>query len=141
MLARRIISCILLPAYLSACFKTWEVQQASPEQVIETEQPSQIRVLTKDGAEIILDKPRVSGDNLIGFVRDLTSFGSIYAAPDTLAVVEIPLAEISHVAVQTTDSGKSVAAGLLVVTALLVVAVVAECSSNNDEGITVCCRH
>jgi len=138
MLARRILSCILFPAYLSSCFKNWEVQPASPEEVIEKDQPSQIKVRTTNGGEILLDEPRVSGDTLIGFVRDLTSFGSIYAAPDTSSVLEIPLADISLLAVEKTDVRKSIGAGLLVVVILLMVAVVTSCASNNDEAFQPC---
>ena len=108
MSARRILSCILLPAYLSSCVTNWEVQRASPEQVVEEEQPSQIRVTTTDHSEIVLDEPRVSGDTLIGLERDLSSFGSIYAAPDTASVLEIPLADISHMAIKKTRCRTSV---------------------------------
>ncbi len=131
MSARRIISCFLLPAYLSSCVATWEVQRASPEQVVEEEQPSQIRVTTTDHSEIVLDEPRVSGDTLIGLERDLSSFGSIYAAPDTAAALEIPLADISHVALHKTNAGKSVLLGLGIVVglvAVLSVLYVATCS-------------
>ncbi len=121
MSVRRILSCILLPAYLSSCVTNWEVQRASPEQVVEEEQPSQIRVTTTDHSEIVLDEPRVSGDTLIGLERDLSSFGSIYAAPDTASVLEIPLADISHVALHKTNAGKSVLLGLGIVVGLLVV--------------------
>ena len=114
MSARRILSCILLPAYLSSCVTNWEVQRASPEQVVEEEQPSQIRVTTTDHSEIVLDEPRVSGDTLIGLERDL-SWGSIYAAPDTASVLKIPLADISHVAIKKTDVEKSMKTGGLVV--------------------------
>ncbi len=126
MSARRIISCILLPAYLSSCVTNWEVQRASPEQVVEEEQPSQILVTTTDhSGEIVLDEPRVSGDTLIGLVRDLSSYGSIYAAPDTAAALEIPLADVSHVALKKTDAEKSFKLGLGVVgVAFLVLLVV-----------------
>ncbi len=125
MSARRILSCILLPAYLSSCVTNWEVQRASPEQVVDEEQPSQIRVTTTDHSEIVLDEPRVSGDTLIGLERDLSSFGSIYAAPDTAAALEIPLADVSHVALKKTDAEKSFKLGLGVVgVAFLVLLVV-----------------
>ena len=120
MSVRRILSCILLPAYLSSCVTNWEVQWASPEQVVEEEQPSQIRVTTTDHSEIVLDEPRVSGDTLIGLERDL-SWGSIYAAPDTASVLEIPLADISHVALKKTDVGKSMKLGVTVVGAAFLV--------------------
>ena len=123
--SRRILSCILLPAYLSSCITNWEVQRASPEQVVEEQQPSQIRVTTTNQSEMVLDEPRVSGDTLIGLERDL-SWGSIYAAPDTAAALEIPLADISHVAIKKTDTGKSMKIGMGVVgVAFLVLLVVA----------------
>ena len=124
MSARRILSCILLPAYLSSCVTNWEVQRASPEQVVEEEQPSQIRVTTTDHSEIVLDEPRVSGDTLIGLERDLSSYGSIYAAPDTASALEIPLADISHVALKKTDAEKSFKLGVGVVGAAIVVLMV-----------------
>ncbi len=125
MSTRRILSCILLPAYLSSCVTNWKVQRASPEQVVEEEQPSQIRVTTTDHSEIVLDEPRVSGDTLIGLVRDLSSYGSIYAAPDRAAALGIPLADISHVAINKIDAEKSMKLSLGVVgVAFLVMLVV-----------------
>jgi len=54
---RRVLSCVLLPAHLSSCVINWEVQRASPGQVVKEEQPSQIRVTMTDHSEIVLDKP------------------------------------------------------------------------------------
>ena len=121
---RRILSLVLLPAYLSSCITNWEVQRDSPEQVVADQQPSQIRVTTTDHSEMVLDEPSVSGDTLIGFERDL-SWGSIYAAPDTASVLEIPLAGISQVAIKKTDVGKSTKIGLgVVAVAFLIMTVV-----------------
>ena len=58
MSTRRILSCILIPAYLSSCITNWEVQRASPVEVIEQERPSQILVTKQDGSEVLLDEPR-----------------------------------------------------------------------------------
>ena len=110
MSTRRILSCLLLPAYLSSC-TSWQVQGVSPQQVIEREQPSRIRVTRTDRSEVFLDDPQVSGDMLIGFRRDMT-YDSIYEATDTSAVLEIPLADISHVAISKTDVGKGILIGL-----------------------------
>ena len=107
---RRILSCLLLPAYLSSC-TSWQVQGVSPQQVIEREQPSLIRVTRTDRSEVFLDDPQVSGDTVIGFRRD-TTWDSIYEATDTSAVLEIPLADISQVAIRKTDVGKGVLAVL-----------------------------
>jgi len=111
MRARRILSCLLLPAYLSSC-TAWHVQGANPAQVVEQEQPSQIRVTMVDHSEVLLDEPYVSGDTLIGRERDLTSFGSIYDDPKSLAVRRILLSDISHVAIQKTDVGRGMMIGL-----------------------------
>jgi hypothetical protein len=62
---RRVLSSILLPVYLSSC-TSWQVQSVSPEQVVEEEQPSQVRVTTTDESEVVLKAPSVSGDNLLG---------------------------------------------------------------------------
>ena len=48
MSAHRILSCILLPAYLSSC-TAWHVQRASPAQVVQEEQPSQVRLSPPEG--------------------------------------------------------------------------------------------
>ncbi len=48
MSTRRILSCILLPAYLSSC-TAWHVQRASPAQVVQEEQPSQVRLSPPEG--------------------------------------------------------------------------------------------
>ena len=122
MSTRRILSCILLPAYLSSC-TAWHVQSASPAQVVQEEQPSQIRVTTTSDSVVILQGPRVSGDTLIGFVeRNFTWDGSVYGVPDTASALKIPLADISHVALHKTNAGKSVLLGLGIVAGIIVAA-------------------
>jgi len=115
MSARRIISGLLLPAYLSSC-TAWHVQSVSPAQVVEDEQPSQIRVTTTSDSVVILQEPRVSGDTLIGFgERNFSWDGSVYGAPDTASEFKIPLADISHVELHKTDAAKSVLLGVGIV--------------------------
>ena len=111
MRARRILSCLLLPAYLSSC-TAWHVQGAGPAQVVEEEHPSQLRVTMVDNSEVLLDEPYVSGDTLIGRERDLTAFGSIYDDPKSLPVRRVLLSDISHVAIQKTDVGRGMVIGL-----------------------------
>ncbi len=122
---RRILSCILLPAYLSSC-TAWHVQRASPAQVVEEEQPSQIRVTTTGHSDVILKAPRVSGDTLIGLgPRNVSWAGSAYAVSDTGSALEIPLADISHVALKKTDATKSVLLVLRIVAGMFALALVA----------------
>ena len=97
MSTRRILSCLFLPAYLSSC-TSWQVQGISPRQVVEEEQPSQIRVTTTSDSEILLDRPRVSGDSLIGIPRTFSWASSTYTASDSL--LSIPLASISQVSIK-----------------------------------------
>ena len=126
MSTRRIISCILLPAYLSSC-TAWHVQSASPAQVVQEEQPSQIRVTTTSDSVVILQGPRVSGDTLIGFVKRNFSgsaavrLARMATAPDTASALKIPLADISHVALHKTNAGKSVLFGLGIVVGFVAV--------------------
>ncbi len=132
MSTRRILSCILLPAYLSSC-TAWHVQSASPAQVVQEEQPSQIRVTTTSDSVVILLEPGVSGDTLIGFVkRDFSG------APDTASALKIPLADISHVALHKTNAGKSVLLGLGIVVGLVAVMVAVVAATCDPEGFSTC---
>ena len=132
MSSRRILSCILLPAYLSSC-TAWHVQSASPEQVVEEGQPSQIRVTTIGHSEVILDVPRVSEDNLIGLGHGTVSWaGSVYAVSDTGAALAIPLADISHVALKKTDATKSILLGVGIVAVMSAVAILLNNSIEDD---------
>ena len=118
MSARRIISCLLLPAYLSSCM-TWQVQSVSPEQVVWEEQPSQIRVTTTGHSVVILESPRLSGDTLIGVgPRNASWARSAYAVSDNGSMLAIPLAHISHVEIKKPDKvapfiGLAAVAGLI----------------------------
>ncbi len=115
MSARRILSCILLPAYLSSC-TSWQVQRVSPAQVVEEEQPSQVRVTTTGLSDVLLEEPRVSGDSLIGVPLKFSWTSSSYIALDTASALSIPLADISQIKVRKSDAGKTVMllAGLVV---------------------------
>jgi len=143
MRARRILSCILLPAYLSSCVKTWEVQRASPEQVVEEQQPSTIRIGIADGSEVVLEEPRVSGDSVVGLAeREFSWKGSVYLPPDTSSSFGVPLADISQLAVKKTDVLRSIGIGVLAVvvlgTAIAVGMSTAYCSEPH-EGLGAWC--
>jgi hypothetical protein len=108
MSARHILSCILLPAYLSSC-TSWQVSPVSPQQAITENQPSQLLVTTTTGhSDVLLEQPRVSGANLVGLPRYFSWAGHVYTAPDTASALSIPLADISRVKVRQIDTGKTV---------------------------------
>ena len=119
---RRILSCLLLPAYLSSC-TNWHVQSASPAQVVLEEHPSQVRVTTISRSEVVLTAPRVSGDTLIGLApRNSSWVGSQYAVSDTGSALAIPLANITQVALKKPDNAPvGIVAGIGVVAFLFII--------------------
>ena len=135
---RRVLSSILLPAYLSSC-TSWQVQPVSPQQVVEEQQPSQVRVTTTGQSEVVLDAPQVSGGNLLGLGdRNVSWVGSAYAVSDTGSALEIPLADISHVAIKKTDATKSVLLGLGIVVGIFAAAVAVFFITCDDPGELDC---
>ncbi len=135
---RRVLSSILLPVYLSSC-TSWQVQPVSPEQVVEEEQPSQVRVTTTDQSEVVLEAPRMSGDNLLGLGdRNASWAGSAYAVSDTGSALAIPLADISHVAIKKTNTTNSVLLGLGIAAGAFVVVVAAYILQCDNFGAAEC---
>ena len=70
---RSFIACVLSLSCLSACTapSSWEVQEASPQEVLAREPPPEWLLVTlSDNSWVILKEPRISGDSLIGVVYD-----------------------------------------------------------------------
>ena len=105
MTIRRIIACILLPAYLAAC-STWTTQEASPQQVLQDEQPDKVRVTLTDGSQVEVFQPVVSGDTLTGVAEGQQR--------------NIPLASVSELELR---EGDTIATVLLIGSVVLGVAV------------------
>ena len=93
----RLVAGLLLTTHLSAC-TSWHVQNVTPEQVIARDHPNELRVTRTDSSRIVLSLPRVAGDSLFGF--------------DSHAEFGMPLSDVSSVAEQRFDAGKSIAAGV-----------------------------
>ncbi len=104
MTARRLIACILLPCYLVAC-SSWKTQEASPQQVLEDEQPNKVRVTLADGSRVVLKEPVVSGDTLTGSVDGEQR--------------SIPLADVADVEVRKAEVVPTVALVVLGTAAVL----------------------
>ena len=96
MTVRRIIACILLPCYLVAC-STWTTQEASPQQVLQDEQPDKVRVTLTDGSQVEVYEPAVSGDTLTGFEKGRGD------------EVSIPLGEVEQLSLRGFSTLKTVA--------------------------------
>jgi hypothetical protein len=106
----RLAATVLLLVYLPDC-TSWQVQNASPQQVILERNPERLRITRVDSTTVMLHAPRMSADTVIG----LSSTGA------TVPLIGVPLSEIAHVAIRKGDTGKS----LLLVGAIIGVLVVA----------------
>ncbi len=70
---RRFIACVLSLSCVSACTMptAWEVQEASPQQVLAREPPPEWLLVTlSDSSWVVLKEPTISGDSLFGVVYD-----------------------------------------------------------------------
>jgi len=110
---RRVLSAILLPAYLASC-TSWQVPPVSPEQAITEDQPSKIRVTLTDGSTVEMEQPRIVGDTLRGLVFP-RSYGGGRAKggeDNSLGERDVLLADIATLTVAKPDVTKSVFLGL-----------------------------
>ena len=118
---RRILSCILLPAYVASC-TSWHIEPVSPAQVVSQDKPSTVRVTLNDGSRFELDSPVVSGDSLLGLVKD-----------ESYRQRAVLLADISRFEIRKGDALKTV--GLVVGLAMLLggVAILIACATSDGE--------
>lgn len=72
--AHRLVALLLLATYsLSCSLGTWKPQQASAEQVLTTERPDHVRVITASGTKLELWNPRISNDSLVGNLKQVAA--------------------------------------------------------------------
>ena len=90
---------------LSAC-TSWQVQPASPQQVLGVNQPQEVRITRTDSTTLVLSGPRIAGDTIFGVVRGpdfATGAGSQNA---------VALADVAHIAIRKGDAGMTTLAAL-----------------------------
>ncbi|HSM16189.1 MAG TPA: hypothetical protein VK845_04200 [Gemmatimonadales bacterium] len=68
MRAKQILSLIVMVSYLAGCTE-WQVQPVTPKQLVETEQPSKVRVETTRKEKLVLHQPFIRDDALWSLVR------------------------------------------------------------------------
>ncbi|NNG16434.1 MAG: hypothetical protein HKM89_08135 [Gemmatimonadales bacterium] len=68
MRTRQFASLIVMALYLAGC-TTWRVQPVAPQQLVETERPSKVRVETTQNQKLVFDQPFVRDDSLMGYVE------------------------------------------------------------------------
>jgi len=119
----RLIACVLLATTTLTACTSWHVQTVSPEQVVNTEHPSAVRVQRMDGSRVELKSPRISADSLLGSAVDNSLFGSPAGKP-----AGMPLSDVYQLAVRRGNALKTVGlvigliAGTIVTLGLICVA-------------------
>ena len=95
----RLLALLQLTAFLPAC-STWQVQQASPAEVVTTGRPRAVRVSSTSNSRLELRYPEVQGDTL---------YGLRWSRRDEAwsQRTGIPLTEVKDVALLRTDYSRT----------------------------------
>ena len=86
---RRVVSALMLAAYLPACTSYQPPRQPLAELTAAPKPPEHLRVTTTDGAVVEVDGPRVANDSLFGSTVDDWARAASETRP-----MAIPLADI-----------------------------------------------
>lgn len=96
-----IVWCAVVATLAAGC-TTWRVQWVSPEMVVRRDQPKAVAVTLVDSSRVILDKPRIVADSILGDVDG--------------AAESIALTQVAYVAVRRGDGAGT--AGLVLLGSL-----------------------
>lgn len=99
---RRVVSALMLAAYLPACTSYHATTQPVAEVTAAPTPPKHLRVTTNDGSVVEVDAPRVANDTLYGSTW-VTGPGGQQRA----GVMAIPVADIRTVEVKKGDGMKT----------------------------------
>jgi hypothetical protein len=100
MRTRQLASLIVMMLYLAGC-TTWQVQPVAPQQLLEKDPPSKVRVLTKHNQKLVFKDPSV---------LDGALWGHVDGSP-----TRISLDEIAHVEKKQLNPGNTVFLGVAIV--------------------------
>ena len=126
MSVRRVVSTLLLAAYLPACTSYQATTQPLAELTATPKPPEHLRVTTTAGAKFIVDAPRVVNDSLFGTTVAVDSKGT----PTTKAVA-MPIADIRTAEVQKSDGSTAVIVVVGIV-GVLAIAYATSCSGDDN---------
>jgi hypothetical protein len=87
----RTLGSIVLGVSLLAGCSTWRVQEVTP--TFQGKEPERVRVTRTDGSELVVDRPRLTADSLVGESRQTP--------------ITIPLSDVQTLAVRRGDTGKT----------------------------------
>ena len=99
---RRVVSALMLAAYLPACTSFHATTQPLAEVTAGPTPPEHLRVTTNDGAVVEVDEPRVANDTLYGSTWTTGAGGK-----QSAGVMTIPIASIRTVEVRKSDGTKT----------------------------------
>jgi len=105
---RGLLRCLLGAMTLTAC-TSWRMEQVTPEQLFAGKPPKMVRVEGPDGRKIVMGRPHLVLDSLVGTIRGQRS--------------TTPLANITHISVRRGNGLKTT--GLVI--GIIVVGPVAIC--------------
>jgi hypothetical protein len=113
----------LLATILSgtAC-QTWRIESLTPEAVLATHHPAQVRVTRTDGSRIVVNQPVVRVDSLSGAVPRHGKQEDI----------RIPLADIQQVATRRFSAGKTLGLGVGLVAGGLMAVYLSACGTTGS---------
>ena len=94
------VGSVLLSTQVVAC-ASWRTEQVSPAQVVAERHPQTVRVTRSDQSRIVLTKPTIVGDTLMG-VQGATRLGEGQG-------FHIPLADIRLLETRRMDPGRTIA--------------------------------
>ena len=112
----RSVLLLFLVLNLTACTSWHSVAIPSPTEFIEAEQPDRVRVTMQDGSQLDIEKPFVSGDQLLGKDWRTWEVNRLLGNADD---VSVPLVDILQLEVRRYDLARSAGVSGLVVLGLL----------------------
>lgn len=112
----RMLGTLLAATTLAAC-TSWRMQPLSPEQLLNDQRPTAVRVQRADGGRIVLTKPQLVPDSLVGTTRGQRT--------------AVSLADITQVAVRRGNALKTTGLVLGIIATPFVVLAVA-CGGSCD---------
>jgi hypothetical protein len=99
---------VLLVLHLTGC-QTWQPTTVRPRQLIEEEQPSEIRIIGSAGSQVTLSSPSLKGDSIIGTRVRLRR----------TETVTVPFSDIDGIAVKRIAGLRTLGAILLIPTLIV----------------------
>ena len=118
----RPIAWLLLALYSAGCH-TWRSETVSPIQLVSQDKPSLIRITTRGGTRVVVSRPVVKNDSVVGVTRG----GPVRIGGD----------EIGRLEVRRVSVGRTVGLFLSISGALAVVGLLAAVCSADNGHLTV----